>query len=93
MQRVATILFLATANFAWGHPGHGAPLFHWHGLDLGHLMVGVAVVAIAAFAVFSTSSSRDLSGTEMSATPTNTLNSTTAGTMLFASELNGFVGI
>ena len=41
----------------------------------------------------STSSSRALSGTPISAMPTMTLNSTTAGTMLLASELNGLVGM
>ena len=41
----------------------------------------------------STSSSRALSGMLISAAPMMTLNSTTAGTMLFASELNGLVGM
>ncbi len=41
----------------------------------------------------SSSSNGFLSGTEMSAAPRMMLNSTTAGTTLFASELNGFDGM
>ena len=41
----------------------------------------------------STSSSRALSGILINAVPMMTLNSTTAGTMLLASELNGLVGM
>ena len=52
MHRVVTVLFLATANFAWAHPGHDALWFHWHGWDVGHLMVGLAVVAVAALAAW-----------------------------------------
>ena len=44
-------------------------------------------------AVSSTSSSFSFRSTPMSATPTMTENSTTAGTILFASELNGFDGM
>ena len=48
---------------------------------------------MASLAMPSTSRSRALRGTPMSASPTTTLNSTTAGTMLLASELNGLVGM
>ena len=41
----------------------------------------------------STSSSTSLRGTQISATPTTIENRTTAGTMLFASELNGLDGM
>ncbi len=49
--------------------------------------------AIAFSATANTSSSGCLSGTAISDTPRNALNSTTAGTTLFASALKGFDGM
>ena len=53
----------------------------------------LVALPIAAVAIASTSMSRVFPGTAISARPTNTLNRTTAGTMLLASELNGLVGM
>ncbi len=48
MRRTLVLLFLASSNNTWAHPGHGAPLFHWHEWDLERIIAWLLIVVIAA---------------------------------------------
>ena len=51
MYRVIVPLLLI-ADECSAHPGHGAPLVHVHGWDSAHLALGIAIVALAAIAMW-----------------------------------------
>lgn len=45
------VLVLVAGNAA-GHPGHGAPEVHFHGLGWDHIVLGIAGIALAALAAW-----------------------------------------
>ena len=51
-MRVGVLALIAFAADCWAHPGHGAPVAHVHSWDWGHLLFGLAVVLVAALAVW-----------------------------------------
>ena len=48
----AIVPFLLFTTECWAHSGHGAPLGHLHGWDWGHLVLGIAIAAVAALAAW-----------------------------------------
>ncbi len=52
MLRALALVLLSSAHQAWAHPGHGAPLFHWHEWDLGRIVIWLIVAAVAALAAW-----------------------------------------
>ena len=52
MPRTLPLLLLVLATRVWAHPGHGAPMFHWHDWDIGRVIIWLAVIAVAALAAW-----------------------------------------
>jgi hypothetical protein len=49
-RAIAPLLLVASESFA--HPGHGAPLVHMHEWDWAHWGLGIAMVVVAAIAIW-----------------------------------------
>ncbi|HEX2199026.1 MAG TPA: hypothetical protein VHG88_10445 [Burkholderiales bacterium] len=48
----AILLLLLVAGSAAGHPGHGAPQMHFHGIGWDHILLAIAGLGIAALAAW-----------------------------------------